>query len=158
MESLEKYIAENSFKFEEEPEKDHKERFLKKQSRRRNSLRKRMTISVAASVFIGATVLFFVYIDRQPEDSCVNERVRYQEKFSQLAQQAIKLSAALDPWDQSLIIEEIEGLKNNEEDFENEITGELPGEMSCHILTEYYNQNLLTLAFIIEQLESNNKL
>ena len=160
MNSLEEYISHHQNLFEEEPEAGHFERLQQKMNRKSSRVvALRWTISIAAFV---AMILLAGIVSQYPGKQtnilvCENAsdiKICYLDKMNDVANLIEILVSDFDSWDRRDVMNDVQNILENSENFDNEILEELSEEKTKAILSDFYRQNLESLEMIAQSIKN----
>ena len=157
MKNLETYINENRNAFDEEPDSGHFKRFQQKTARKRHLTIVKWSVSIAASIclLVSAGIMLYQYDSHgNMTISCKNAadiRACYLNKMMALAEKIDILTQDLDRWDRAEVMMAVQTIIDATANsfLENELPDELPEERARTILSDYYQQNLQGLEWIV---------
>ncbi|MDR2039941.1 MAG: hypothetical protein LBQ60_18625 [Bacteroidales bacterium] len=162
MKKLEQYIRNHKNLFEEEPASGHFERLQQKiQAKQHPVSLSRLIVGIAASVTLVLSAGLLWWYTHQPSntlaicDNADDMKLCYLDKMNDVAEKIFELSK--DQWDQELVMEDVKGIIEANQNFEKEIPEDLPDEAVKSILSDYYQHNLeslYTIANVLKEKEA----
>ena len=160
MNSLEKFVRDNSSLFEEEPPIGHFERMGQKIKRKPAKMATlRWGLSIAASIAILLSVGIVWKYAAKPNETTICENTDdikfcYLNKMNIVAVQIEALVQGFDQWSREELMNDVLEIINIANgDFESELPDDLPDEIIREILLDYYSHILESLESMANHLE-----